>query len=429
MKGIECKSLGDNCFLITFLQTSGKRRAMDDGPWTISKEALVMADYDESKSIDEVEFTTIPIWIRVARLPMGLMKKEVAIQIGEELGEFMEVDLENDEFAAGRFLRVKVRIEIEKPLRRGIMIDVGEGAQERWCPITYEFLPDFCYVCGRIGHTDKACLTKLAAGEQAPFGRELRYIPPKKKFGGESWRSQENRRSGGGRSGGSGPWFSGGSGGRGVGGRTRSDALSWRKDDMGEKTSGKGDEEEVNSPSKMDLPATHEKGDKAKKCLEDALAEMSQDEKDAAAGGSGKREEKGQKNKETGAGVEKVLEGSTKSSMQLEKSNQREGQNLQTQPRKFKRQMRGSKTSDEQSGAGVVMGKRNGMETMDVDEELDRGARRQGTSTLKKRGCRNSSAGTNEASGMELPGPGQPPGSSGASGSPEVRESGHPFLV
>ena len=131
---------------------------MDDGPWTISKEVLVMADYDESKSIDEVEFTTIPIWIRVARLPMGLMKKEVAIQIREELGEFMEVDLENDEFAAGRFLRVKVRIEIEKPLRRGIMIDVGEGAQERWCPITYEFLPDFCYVCVE----ELATLTKHA---------------------------------------------------------------------------------------------------------------------------------------------------------------------------------------------------------------------------------------------------------------------------
>ena len=75
MKGVECKSLGDNCFLITFLQTSGKRRAMDDGPWMISKEVLVMADYDESKSIDEVEFTTIPIWIRVARLPMGTNEK------------------------------------------------------------------------------------------------------------------------------------------------------------------------------------------------------------------------------------------------------------------------------------------------------------------------------------------------------------------
>ena len=38
--------------------------------------------------------------------------------------------------------------------------------------------------------------------------------------------------------------------------------------------------------------------------------------------------------------------------------------------------MRGSKTSDEQSGAGVVMGKRNGMETMDVDEESDRGGKK-----------------------------------------------------
>lgn len=63
MKGIECKELGDNCFLITFLQASGKRRALDDGPWMISKELLVISDFDGSKSLDEVDFSSIPIWV------------------------------------------------------------------------------------------------------------------------------------------------------------------------------------------------------------------------------------------------------------------------------------------------------------------------------------------------------------------------------
>jgi hypothetical protein len=26
-----------------------------------------------------------------------------------------------------------------------------------WCPFKYKFLPNFCYVCGLLGHTDKDC--------------------------------------------------------------------------------------------------------------------------------------------------------------------------------------------------------------------------------------------------------------------------------
>lgn len=128
MKGIECKELGDNCFLFTFLQASGKRRALDDGPWMISKELLMVSDFDGSKSLDEVNFSSVQIWIRIERLPMGSMNKVVAQTLGDEIGSFMETDCENDTTAAGRFLRVKVRLDIRKPLRAW---DCGGGGRSR----------------------------------------------------------------------------------------------------------------------------------------------------------------------------------------------------------------------------------------------------------------------------------------------------------
>ena len=60
-KGIICKDLEENIFLISFNQASGKRRALEDGPWMISKELLVVTDFDETKSLDEVDFSIIPI--------------------------------------------------------------------------------------------------------------------------------------------------------------------------------------------------------------------------------------------------------------------------------------------------------------------------------------------------------------------------------
>jgi hypothetical protein len=61
LKGIECQSLGDNKFLVTFLQASGKIKALEERPWVFSNELLVMADLDDSKAIDEIEFHFIPI--------------------------------------------------------------------------------------------------------------------------------------------------------------------------------------------------------------------------------------------------------------------------------------------------------------------------------------------------------------------------------
>lgn len=62
LKGVECTDLGENRFLFTFLQGSGKRRALEDGPWMFGKDLVVMADFEGNKTIiDEVDFISIPI--------------------------------------------------------------------------------------------------------------------------------------------------------------------------------------------------------------------------------------------------------------------------------------------------------------------------------------------------------------------------------
>lgn len=193
MKGIECKDLGDNFFLLIFGQAAGKRKALEEGPWMISKELLVVADYDGSKTLDEIDFSFIPIWVRVANLPMGLMNGDTVRAIGEEVGEFMKMESKADDMAARRFLRLKVRLDIRKPLMRGVTISPGEGVDDRWSPLSYEYLPDFCYCCGVIGHTDKSCQIKLGKNEKPPFSRELRFVPPKRRFGGEGGRLGEGR--------------------------------------------------------------------------------------------------------------------------------------------------------------------------------------------------------------------------------------------
>ena len=137
-EGIRCKELGNNLFLFTFLQPGGKRRAIMEGPWEFGGDLLIVVDFDGSKRLKELEFVSVPIWIRVFDLPLGLMNEETARRIGNKAGRFLEVDMDEDGLAVGEFLRIKVLLDIRKPLFRGVTME-GEG----WCNIKYKFLPNF----------------------------------------------------------------------------------------------------------------------------------------------------------------------------------------------------------------------------------------------------------------------------------------------
>lgn len=143
---------------------------------------MIMVAYNGRKALKDVEFHHIPIWIRVSNLPMGMMNKEAAVIIGNEVGQFLDVDVEENGTAAGRYLRLKVKIDIRMLVMRGITLEIEEEEEGRWCPLEYEFLPEFCYSCGIIGHVDRNCPSPLNKGGKKEFGQWLRVLPPKRRF-------------------------------------------------------------------------------------------------------------------------------------------------------------------------------------------------------------------------------------------------------
>ena len=73
---VECKGLGRNRFLFQFHDDVSKNKAIRGGPWMFNKDLLVMEDFVPSKTIDEYEFKSIPIWVRAYGIPMGMMSTE-----------------------------------------------------------------------------------------------------------------------------------------------------------------------------------------------------------------------------------------------------------------------------------------------------------------------------------------------------------------
>lgn len=72
--------------------------------------------------------------------------------IGDILGGFEEIDMK-DAHRNGKFLRIKVKMDLKNPLKTGAVVRYKEKSHRVF--FKYERLPTFCFVCGRMGHQIK----------------------------------------------------------------------------------------------------------------------------------------------------------------------------------------------------------------------------------------------------------------------------------
>ncbi|KAK7853822.1 hypothetical protein CFP56_034518 [Quercus suber] len=84
------------------------------------------------------------------------MNKATAEAIGRTLGTVEQVDASPTGEYHGRYLRVRITLDINQPLCRGRMVNVGE-MEPQWVSFQYERLPIFCYWCGHLNHDEKDC--------------------------------------------------------------------------------------------------------------------------------------------------------------------------------------------------------------------------------------------------------------------------------
>ncbi|KAK3184850.1 hypothetical protein Dsin_032136 [Dipteronia sinensis] len=59
--------------------------------------------------------------------------------------------------AGGKFLKVNVALDVFQPLIKGLILNLEDFGTSIGAPIRYERLPEFCYGCGRIGHSLREC--------------------------------------------------------------------------------------------------------------------------------------------------------------------------------------------------------------------------------------------------------------------------------
>ncbi|KAK3204417.1 hypothetical protein Dsin_018463 [Dipteronia sinensis] len=62
------------------------------------------------------------------------------------------------------FLRVRVVVDVTKPLRRFLQVDIMGDGEEMITVLRYERLPNHCFQCGRLGHLTQECSEGFSDG-------------------------------------------------------------------------------------------------------------------------------------------------------------------------------------------------------------------------------------------------------------------------
>lgn len=152
------------------------KRVVAGSPWSFNRKALVIKRMDEGDIPRAVKLNTMDLWIQIHELRAGFMSEKVIKKVGNFIGTFVESCPSNFTGVWREFLRVRVTIDLSKPLKRRMKIR-QIGNDRYWITFKYENAPIFCFICGLLGHFEKFCsrLFDSPDGEiSKPYGAWMR---------------------------------------------------------------------------------------------------------------------------------------------------------------------------------------------------------------------------------------------------------------
>lgn len=192
-RGVYVKELEPNRFIFQFYHEVDIKRVIEGSPWTFGRFHLVFERLKAGDNPRTIRLNNIFLWVQLHGMDHGFMSQRVVKDIGNYIGTFIESDANNFMEVWRDYLRVRVSIPLDVPLKRRMKLKKSE---EKWCwaNFKYEGVPTFCFICGMIGHSEKFCErifeTPLELIEK-PYGIWMRAEPKRRQHTiGSKWLKQ-----------------------------------------------------------------------------------------------------------------------------------------------------------------------------------------------------------------------------------------------
>ncbi|KAL4378484.1 hypothetical protein GQ457_02G025250 [Hibiscus cannabinus] len=151
VREIQVIDLENNYYLVKFSDVGDYTRALTDGPWTIYGSYLTVQPWSRTFATSEKHPSKVVVWVRLPGLPFRYYSKALFRRITDVIGTVIKVDYSTRAGERGKFARIAILVDLNKPLRSCIGID---GFVQK---LEYEGLNQICFSCGVYGHSMEGC--------------------------------------------------------------------------------------------------------------------------------------------------------------------------------------------------------------------------------------------------------------------------------
>jgi hypothetical protein len=193
----------ENLFILQVSCLGDWNRAMLEGPWIFRQMGVMIEPYDGLDDPKSVVLNRIHVWVQIRGIHPLFRKEEIVKDVVVRIGEVLDTDLFTLGASGTSFVRVKVKIDVFKPLTRVVGLH-PEGQERLLFQVLFEKLPRFCAVCGLLGHGELECGDGVHGDDDKQYGDWL--VAPVEdwhpltsgvKNRGHSWDSTRGGRGGG----------------------------------------------------------------------------------------------------------------------------------------------------------------------------------------------------------------------------------------
>lgn len=174
-RDVSFKAIEENLFVFQFSYLGDWRKVMDEGPWFFRGNVVLLEEYDGITKPSKVKLNKLAIWVHICDLPTGFKTERVGRQIGDKIGETLLVETDENIGGWQDYLRIKIKLNIEKPLTRVVYLSIGKNGKREAFRVQYEKLSiaKFCAICGLLGHIDSECGDGVHGEKAIQYGEWL----------------------------------------------------------------------------------------------------------------------------------------------------------------------------------------------------------------------------------------------------------------
>lgn len=149
--GCELVDIDKGYIVARFYTQEDYYRVLNGGPWMVMGNYITITKWRPNFSPSEHVLTRTLVWVRFTALPLEMFEEKTLMWMGNSVGKAIKVDICTNDVVCGKYAKVCVEVDLDKPLKPNVMVYGRRYAVE------YEGLMKICFRCGQFGHRAEAC--------------------------------------------------------------------------------------------------------------------------------------------------------------------------------------------------------------------------------------------------------------------------------